>query len=472
VARREAAEAKDRAALAEQIAAQRVVEQELIVYGEGRDRQASRRDLLKLAGTAVVGAAGAALLSARPASAADGQSILLGTAGDTQNHATSATTITADSGLSGTALTVDASGAGGNAEGLRAKAAGGFQGITAIGGATGVGVVALGGGVTAANGLFGGQGLNATASGSAQGVYGTGGSQGGYGVEGQGGGTLGGGVIGRGASSGDGVVGRGGSQGGYGVIGVSAVGAGVHGTGGSSGAGVEGQGGPSGGNGVVGSGGSSGVGGLFAGGEAPLQLHSGAVAGGPPTAGQHVLGDIWLDNGYSVWICIGSGIPGTFIPLQPGGLNQAHFVAASTQQYTLTSSDGVTWVDLDATNLKLTITPLFTCHAILSANSDLWTSTAGYNQDLAIFISGGAFGTGRVVAWKESGGFAGTFSPNAAFLETTQPLVAGTTYTIKLQWKANKNAPGATIWAGAGPIPSGSSTFSPTRLMALLIVSQ
>jgi hypothetical protein len=207
-----------------------------------------------------------------------------------------------------------------------------------------------------------------------------------------------------------------------------------------------------------------------------------ASSAGPPPGDTSQKGEVWTDSNGTLWICTVSAVydinglvsPGVWEPLLQGGLNNALFTAVSTQQYTLANSNGLIWVDLDATNLKLAITPSFTCHAILSGNSDLWTSSAGFNQDLGITISGGAYPTvaGQPEAWKESGGFAGTFSPNAASVETVRPLVAGTTYIIKLQWKANKNAPGATIWAGAGPIPMGSSTFSPTRLTALLIVSQ
>jgi hypothetical protein len=64
-----------------------------------------------------------------------------------------------------------------------------------------------------------------------------------------------------------------------------------------------------------------------------------------------------------------------------------------------------------------------------------------------------------LLAWKESGGFAGTFSPNAAFAQTTYQMSSGHTYVFRLKWKTNKNAPGATIFAGAGSGP-----FSPTRL--------
>jgi hypothetical protein len=63
------------------------------------------------------------------------------------------------------------------------------------------------------------------------------------------------------------------------------------------------------------------------------------------------------------------------------------------------------------------------------------------------------------LSWNESGGFASTFSPNAAYVETVLQLSGGTTYTPNLQWKTNRNAPGATIYAGAGPI---NTKFSPT----------
>jgi hypothetical protein len=137
--------------------------------------------------------------------------------------------------------------------------------------------------------------------------------------------------------------------------------------------------------------------------------------------------------------------------------------APSTQQYTLTGSDGTSWVNMDPNALALTLTPTTSVNAILSVNSDLWTSSVGYNQDIGIWISGGSFGSGQVIAWKESGGPA-TNSPNAAYLQTVVPLSSGTTYTVKLVWKSNTADPG-TIWAGAG----AGSPFSPTRLTAELI---
>lgn len=161
-------------------------------------------------------------------------------------------------------------------------------------------------------------------------------------------------------------------------------------------------------------------------------------------------------------------INGKWLPVQFGGLNQSLFSAVSTQQYQLTGSNGTTWMDMDATNLKITITPNYNCVAVLTANSDLWTAVVGWNQDIGIFVSGGAFGSGQIVGWKESGGYGGAFSPNAAFLQTLAQFVVGTTYTLKIQWKTNRAAaPTTSIYAGAG----GGPVYSPTRLTAHLVVN-
>jgi hypothetical protein len=120
---------------------------------------------------------------------------------------------------------------------------------------------------------------------------------------------------------------------------------------------------------------------------------------------------------------------------------------------------------MDAVSLSLTINPTFNGRAIFFANADLWTDTAYLNQDLAVTVNG------AVHSWKESGG-PGTFSPNAAFVHGVfGDFFVGTTYTVKLQWKANKAAANANqhIVAGAGPYPAGSTTFSPTRLSVQLI---
>jgi len=147
--------------------------------------------------------------------------------------------------------------------------------------------------------------------------------------------------------------------------------------------------------------------------------------------------------------------------------------ALSGQQYAIRNNDGASWSDIDPVNLSLRVTPAVDSWAILGGNIDLWTANAGYNQDVGIAISGGTGnGTtypttaGQPEGWKESGGFAGTFSPNAAFVQTMVLMKAGSTYTVTLQWKANKPAVGATLFAGAGPI---GADYSPARLTAQLV---
>ena len=137
--------------------------------------------------------------------------------------------------------------------------------------------------------------------------------------------------------------------------------------------------------------------------------------------------------------------------------------SVSRLQYSLANSNGSTWVDIDPNGLRISFTPGVDSIALMSGNADLWTANAGVNQDIGIFISGGAYGTGKLVAWKESGGFAGTFSPNAAFVQSVMPLAGGTTYTITLEWKANHATTG-TIYVAAGAGPAGN--FSPTRITA------
>jgi hypothetical protein len=135
----------------------------------------------------------------------------------------------------------------------------------------------------------------------------------------------------------------------------------------------------------------------------------------------------------------------------------------STSQNSLSNSDGATWQPIAAA-LNVTVTPGADTNSILGANADLFTAKSGYNQGFGIFVSvdGGA---DQLLAWKESGGFAGTFSPNAAFAQTAYQMSFGHTYVFKLKWKTNKNALGASIFAGAGPI---GGLYSPTRLIVEL----
>jgi hypothetical protein len=173
----------------------------------------------------------------------------------------------------------------------------------------------------------------------------------------------------------------------------------------------------------------------------------------------------WKSNKYvsGATIYAGAGpIGGLFSPTRLT-LQQVPsvFSSSSTQQYSLASNNGSSWAEIDPAQLTVSLAPAANATILLGANADLWTADAGYNQDLGIFVSVNG-GPDQLVAWKESGGFAGTFSPNAAFVQAVYNLSSGSSYVFKLKWKANKDATGATIYAGAGPI----SGYSPTSLTA------
>jgi hypothetical protein len=137
----------------------------------------------------------------------------------------------------------------------------------------------------------------------------------------------------------------------------------------------------------------------------------------------------------------------------PASGTTSYSLATHTQHW-LTASDGQTFQEIDA-SVTFGAGSTTNCVAVLSGNADLWTANSGYNQDIAVELSG------TVIGWKESGGYAGTFSPNAAFVQVPFAITATRTYTLTLTWKANKPAQNATIYAGAGPVGSG---YSPTSL--------
>ena len=142
---------------------------------------------------------------------------------------------------------------------------------------------------------------------------------------------------------------------------------------------------------------------------------------------------------------------------------KATYTAAITTQARLTSSDGATWQPVDPA-LALTIKVPDSEAALLSGNADLWTATRGVNQDLGITVTpaDAVAYPSYLIGWKESGGYAGTFSPNAAAIEAVFAMPGGTSYTATLVWKTNKASAGA-AYAGAGQAP-----YSPTRLTAVL----
>ncbi len=165
----------------------------------------------------------------------------------------------------------------------------------------------------------------------------------------------------------------------------------------------------------------------------------------------------------SIWVTENTGGKLGRITVSPScasaGTTPVARTASSTAQFSLTGSDGTTWQPPDNANLSLTCTATIDQNALLTASADLFTSKAGYNQDLGIFVSDNG-GADYLVAWKESGGFAGSFSPNAAFVQAHFAMLAGHHYEFRLRWKTNKNAPGVTIYAGAGT----ARPFSPTGL--------
>jgi hypothetical protein len=162
-------------------------------------------------------------------------------------------------------------------------------------------------------------------------------------------------------------------------------------------------------------------------------------------------------NAPGVTIYAGAGNGSTFPGRAPTTL-LAETLAAGANPYSavktnfssLLSSNGATWQPMDAA-LNVTVPGSDNTNALLGASADLFTDTAGYNQDIGLFVTDSANpSVDTLLAWKESGGFAGTFSPNAAYVESTYPLASRHTYTFKLKWKTDISAPGATIYAGAG----------------------
>jgi uncharacterized protein YkwD len=182
-----------------------------------------------------------------------------------------------------------------------------------------------------------------------------------------------------------------------------------------------------------------------------------------------------LSDGTPYWFTVaatnsvGTGVTASSYSVTPtsNAVPVARMTAFSPVQRTLPNSDGITWQDVDATNLSLSVTPTANSLAIVTANADLWTANAGYNQDLGIWMSPSTAPAG-IIAWKEAGGFAGTFSPNAAAIQTVVALTANTTYSLKLRWKTNRPALGASIYASAGPLPGGGGN-SPASLVVQLV---
>jgi hypothetical protein len=172
--------------------------------------------------------------------------------------------------------------------------------------------------------------------------------------------------------------------------------------------------------------------------------------------------------------------PTTFSPtrltviLYPQSISE-YGIQSMTAQYHLTGSDGNTFTAMTADPsiyVHTWVEVQVPCTVVLTANADLWTADAGYNQDLAIVeykFNDTPIDPPLVLAWKESGGYAGTNSPNAAYVQAVVQVLPGIT-DFDLRWKANRAADQATIWAGAGPYPPDGDWlhYSPTSLLVQL----
>ena len=170
----------------------------------------------------------------------------------------------------------------------------------------------------------------------------------------------------------------------------------------------------------------------------------------------------------SVALVIGVLVHGTSTRALADASNRTAWNAASTSQYRLTNSDGITWTEIDSTKLSVSISPTVNSVAVLSADAVLFTGTAGYNQDLAICVAAGATpnstcSNGTIVVWKEAGGFT-AFKPATVYAQATYEMTAGTTYGVALYWKTNVAEGAHYIYDGAG----GGSPYSPTSLSAVL----
>jgi len=389
----------------------------------------SRRDVLKLAGAAAAGAAGSILLGALPAAAASNTPLVLGNS--TTNDAANTTDIFPTTGAAPTPL-FQATGQGvtttTTVQPTASSSPPNLQSIPLIGAIGPGGTLPTVSGVIDYPGFAPIQGVGGLATVSTP----FGPERVSEGLNGWGGGTTGIGVTGE-------------SDKGYGLVG--------------------------------GSGGID-IAALGSGRMLQLPLLSKSLTtppAGPPNFAPNDFEQVRDANGV-LYVSLPGG---TWIPVQLGGLNQSLFSASTTKLLALHNSDGATFLDMmpdtsvglnGGPDLELSITPLFDCYAFISGNASLYTDTAGFNQDIGIYINPSS-GPQNIVAWAESGGTA-VDSPNAAFVQAVVPMARANNYDVRLKWKAN-HAGGGTIRAGAGPFPlsAGLASVSPSRLTVLLIVN-
>lgn len=186
---------------------------------------------------------------------------------------------------------------------------------------------------------------------------------------------------------------------------------------------------------------------------------------------QYTVGIVWRASGGGGTIYAGAGggpysASSTVAQISPSPDNEIR-TASTTSQLSRTESqsdNGTAWAGMSSST-QLTFTASTEGVGYLGANSSLFANSGSFNVDLGVCVAVGS-GPCTTAGWKESGS-ATAYSPDAAFLQVPYAISAGTTYTVKLEWRTNANMPsGTAVFAGAG-----SSPYSPTTLSVLLAPS-
>jgi hypothetical protein len=345
------------------------------------EQRTDRRGLLKVAGAAAVGIAGAGILTAAPAGAqgtANGQAVQLGE-GNTCTATTQVTTTIGD-GLFGE------------------TSANGNNGVLGADISTGGGSGVLGLS-TNGSGVYG-----QTSKGGQGGAAGVVGSDlstgGGIGVRGQS--TVGSGV--SGVTTGDnsnGVIGNDDSVGGgFGVKGVSNNGVGVYAmtTGNSNNAVVAFDNGAVGGFGLN-AGSSNGIGIFANGGVAPILLNPSATAG-PPSIGTHQVGEIYVDSAGVFWGCVAGGTPGTWRSL----IEQLIPVSPPQRAYdSRVTNSGPGPLLSGTTSAPISLTSAGVPASSRAALINLTVVNTTGNGYLTLFAAGGSKPATSNINWSQSG---------------------------------------------------------------------
>ena len=185
----------------------------------------------------------------------------------------------------------------------------------------------------------------------------------------------------------------------------------------------------------------------------------------PMTAGtRYVVSLSWKTNvaqPSGSFIQAGAGPSAPFSPtilsavLTPASASLVSAALGTASQFTTASPS---WTIMDNQNTPNSLATTFTAATsgpvLLTANADVFTATAGTNQDVGICLEQGTSvdrtcSNGIVEAWAENAG-ASLYKPIAALVQAEPIVSANTQYTAAVIWRAPS---GGTIYAGAGTGP-------------------